>query len=137
MENFSVNHFPKSRVRLPSSPRHFTPLILSLCSLTLSLSALFEQNPSHPQPITPSHCLLSSLLSFSLAQRRKVSRLRDLGFADLGRRGFAIWGFATRFADLGFAVGFGKRLRRSGASRRGGLWVRWVCGVCWDCGFLL
>jgi hypothetical protein len=65
--------FSKTRVRLPRALDHFTHLILSLCSFSLSLSALFLTVPSHPQPVTPSHtpllCSLSlSLLAFSLAQ---------------------------------------------------------------------
>ena len=63
--------FSKTRVRLPRVLDHFTPLILSLCSLSLSLShcllsfSLSRATPSH----TPLHCSLSlSLLAFSLAQ---------------------------------------------------------------------
>ena len=63
--------FSKTRVRLPRVLDHFTPLILSLCSLSLSLSlsALFLIVPSHPQPHASSLLFFSlSLLAFSLAQ---------------------------------------------------------------------
>ena len=82
-------------------PRVLDISLLSFSASVLSLShCLFSLNktratPSHPQPITPSHCLLSSLLSFSLAQWRKVSRLRDLGRSGLRRSG------PTRLCDLG------------------------------------
>jgi hypothetical protein len=72
-ENFFRKPFSKTRVCLPRVLDHFTPLILNLCSLSLSLFALFLTVPSHPQLVTPSHtpllCSLSlSMLTFSVAQ---------------------------------------------------------------------
>uniref|UniRef100_A0A2N9G6A3 Cytochrome P450 n=1 Tax=Fagus sylvatica TaxID=28930 RepID=A0A2N9G6A3_FAGSY len=116
-ENFSVNHFPKSRVvSLESS--NFTPSF-SASALSLSLSALFEQNPSHPQPITPTP-------NHPLPITQK-----SVGFADLG--------FSTRLRDLGLrdeaspigASSIG--LRRSGL--RGGLRNEAVCGFAGFVGF--
>uniref|UniRef100_A0A2N9IUB5 Uncharacterized protein n=1 Tax=Fagus sylvatica TaxID=28930 RepID=A0A2N9IUB5_FAGSY len=71
--------------------------------------------------------MLSSLLAFSLAQRRKVSRLR--------RSGASRRGFATRLCRSGLRGGLRDMASpiwaSRWASRRSGLWV------CWDCGFLL
>jgi hypothetical protein len=135
----------------------------ALCFLSLSLSALFEQNPSHPHPQPP-----------SADHPRKVSRLRNLGLrtkpepppttlcrsprkvSKLLRSGLLDEASRSGASRRRFAVGFATTLRRSGASsiwaspicaspiwasrwasQRGGLWVRWVCGVRWDCGCLL
>ncbi|GMY29175.1 hypothetical protein FCV25MIE_24417, partial [Fagus crenata] len=55
---------------------------------------------------------------------------RDLGLRDeaspiwASRRGFAIWGFATRLRDLGLRGGLCDEASPIWASRRGGLWVR-------------
>ena len=124
MESFSVNHFPKSRVRLPSSPRHFTPLILSLCSLSLSHCLLSlnktRATPSRSPPPPTTLC----------RSPRKVSRLLRSGLLDeasrsgASRRSFAV-GFATRLCQSGASSIWASPIWASRwASQRGGLWVR-------------